>query len=148
MHSTAPTRIRIVAALVFDDQGRVLLVRKRGTRAFMQPGGKLNAGESRLVALNRELNEELCCSLDLASTVFLGLFSAPAANEPGCEVQAALYKARLLGEPRRAAEIDELLWLHPAMPQSVHLAPLTKYRILPLATHLLDHDVHRSGRPI
>ena len=37
--------IRIVAALIRDDAGRVLLVRKRGTDAFMQPGGKRDPGE-------------------------------------------------------------------------------------------------------
>lgn len=38
--------ISIVAALIRDDAGRLLLVRKRGTLAFMQPGGKRDAGES------------------------------------------------------------------------------------------------------
>jgi 8-oxo-dGTP pyrophosphatase MutT (NUDIX family) len=37
--------IKVVAALISDDAGRVLLVRKRGTTAFMQPGGKRDAGE-------------------------------------------------------------------------------------------------------
>ena len=32
--------ISVVAALIRDNGGRVLLVRKRGTSAFMQPGGK------------------------------------------------------------------------------------------------------------
>jgi hypothetical protein len=49
--------IRIVAALVQDEAGHVLLVRKRGTRAFMQPGGKLQDSESHLDALERELRE-------------------------------------------------------------------------------------------
>lgn len=33
--------LRIVAAVVLDDDGHVLVVRKRGTTAFMQPGGKI-----------------------------------------------------------------------------------------------------------
>ena len=37
--------IRIVAALIRDAAGRVLLVRKRGTTTFMQPGGKREVGE-------------------------------------------------------------------------------------------------------
>jgi len=44
--------ISIVAALVRDD-GRALLVRKRGTSAFMQPGGTRDAGESDVAALSR-----------------------------------------------------------------------------------------------
>ncbi len=38
--------IRIVAAVVLDDRNHVLVVRKRDTTAFMQPGGKFEAGES------------------------------------------------------------------------------------------------------
>ena len=41
-----PNIIRIAAALLIDPQGRTLLVRKRGTGAFMQPGGKIDAGET------------------------------------------------------------------------------------------------------
>jgi 8-oxo-dGTP pyrophosphatase MutT (NUDIX family) len=74
---------RIVAALVLDERQRVLLVRKTGTRAFMQPGGKLQDSESDLAALERELGEELKCSVRPGSPVFLGTFSAPAANETG-----------------------------------------------------------------
>jgi 8-oxo-dGTP diphosphatase len=37
--------IKFVAALIIDEAGRVLLVRKRGTNAFMQPGGKRDLGK-------------------------------------------------------------------------------------------------------
>ena len=40
--------ISVVAALIRDGDGRVLLVRKRGTAAFMQPGGKLPLPRARL----------------------------------------------------------------------------------------------------
>jgi 8-oxo-dGTP pyrophosphatase MutT (NUDIX family) len=56
--------LSIVAALIRDEAGRVLLVRKRGTVAFMQPGGKVDAGESDMAALAREIVEELGCCLD------------------------------------------------------------------------------------
>ena len=39
--------------------GRSLLVRKRGSTIFMQPGGKIESGESALDALTRELREEI-----------------------------------------------------------------------------------------
>jgi 8-oxo-dGTP pyrophosphatase MutT (NUDIX family) len=115
----------------------VLLVRKRGTRAFMQPGGKLQDAESHLAALERELREELTCSIDPASPVFLGTFTAPAANENGWLVEAALYRVELSGPVRRAAEIEEILWLHPSPPYTVELAPLTREKVLPLAVQFM-----------
>jgi 8-oxo-dGTP pyrophosphatase MutT (NUDIX family) len=57
------TIISVVAALIRDPDGRVLLVRKRGTEAFMQPGGKRDVGESDVDALSREIAEELGCGL-------------------------------------------------------------------------------------
>ena len=52
-----PAVVQIVAAVILDVAGRVLLVRKEGTDAFMQPGGKREAGETDLIALARELHE-------------------------------------------------------------------------------------------
>ena len=59
--------IRVVAALIRDPDGRVLLVRKRGTQAFMQPGGKRDVGESDVAALSREIAGELGCRVRDAS---------------------------------------------------------------------------------
>jgi 8-oxo-dGTP diphosphatase len=68
--------ISIVAALVRDEAGRVLLVRKRGTTVFMQPGGKRDAGEDDVTALARELDEELGCRLMRDAASRLGVFDA------------------------------------------------------------------------
>src|SRR5581483_3481590 len=73
--------IRIVAALIKDQNGRVLLVRKRGTASFMQPGGKRDAGEDDVAALTRELDEELGCGVVPRSVFSLGTFECQAANE-------------------------------------------------------------------
>jgi 8-oxo-dGTP diphosphatase len=125
--------ISIVAALICDDAGRVLLVRKRGTTAFMQPGGKRDAGEDDVTALARELDEELGCHLIHESIQPLGEFDAISANEPGWRVRAALYKADVNGNIAPKAEIDELIWIDPAMPPDIDLAPLTRDHVLPLA---------------
>ena len=132
-----PRVIRIVAALVQDETRRVLLVRKKGTRAFMQPGGKLRDSESHLAALERELNEELRCSLQPDRAVFLGTFTAAAANENGCLVEAALYGVDLAGSISANSEIEEVAWLHPNPPHHLELAPLTREHVLPLAARNL-----------
>jgi 8-oxo-dGTP diphosphatase len=125
--------IRIVAALVYDADGRTLLVRKRGTSAFMQPGGKLEADELPLAALEREIAEELGCGVDKPSAVELGIFRAPAANEPGRVVEAQIFELRLVGSPAPQAEIETIAWVDPTGPGDMILAPLTQDHVLPLA---------------
>src|SRR5215475_11250467 len=123
---TASRTIKVVAALIRDDTGRVLLVRKRGTRAFMQPGGKRDAGEGDIAALSRELAEELGCGVLAGSIRSLGEFDAVAANEPGFRVQASLYGVDVTGEIAPSREIDEMIWVDPAAPPDIILAPLTR----------------------
>jgi 8-oxo-dGTP diphosphatase len=126
--------IKIVAALIRDDTGRVLLVRKRGTAAFMQPGGKREAREDDIAALCREIWEELGCALVHASIRSLGEFDAIAANEPGFRVKANLYRVDVAGEITPSREIDEAIWVDPASPPDIVLAPLTRDHVLPLAS--------------
>jgi 8-oxo-dGTP diphosphatase len=126
--------IRIVAALIRDEAGRVLLVRKRGTAAFMQPGGKRDPGEDDATALAREINEELGCAMVRDSIRPLGEFDAVAANEPGWRVHARLYGIDVTGDIVPDREIDEMIWIDPASPPDIPLAPLTRDHVLPLAS--------------
>ena len=127
--------IRIAAAVIVRGDGRTLLVRKRGTRAFMQAGGKLGEGEAAVDALRREIGEELGCDIG-GSPLALGRFSAPAANEPGRIVEAELFAVTLAGEVRPAAEIEDAIWHDPDDVESIVLAPLTRDHALPLAREL------------
>ena len=90
--------IRIVAAVIRDDAGRVLLVRKRGAAVWQQPGGKRDADDrDDLHTLARELHEELGCVMQGDGARWLGRFSAPAANEPGHVVEAEVYEVTAAG---------------------------------------------------
>ncbi|UOB25131.1 NUDIX domain-containing protein [Pseudomonas orientalis] len=126
-----PSTIRIAAAVLIDKNGQTLLVRKRGTLAFMQPGGKIDAGEQAVEALARELHEELNLRIDPAQAVYLGQFSGPAANEPGFTVQAEMFQLHIDVAVTPAAEIEEIRWIDPMGDGGLHLAPLTRDVILP-----------------
>lgn len=129
--------IYIVAAVVRDQRGHLLLVRKRGTTKFMQPGGKVEPSERKLAALAREIQEELGCSMVMDTARHLGEFRAPSANEPGQHVEADIYEVQIMGEPAPQAEIDAIVWLDIASSFSVELAPLTRDCVIPLLTSCL-----------
>jgi 8-oxo-dGTP diphosphatase len=130
------TIISVVAALIRDPDGRVLLVRKRGTEAFMQPGGKRDVGESDVAALSREIAEELGCIIRDASAQALGVFDCPAANEPGFQVNATVYAVDVEGPIKPAGEIDQVVWIDPHALPDLPFAPLTRDHVLPLARSL------------
>ncbi len=126
--------IGVVAALVTDPRGRVLLVRKRDTHVFMNPGGKPEAGESAEQALCRELAEEVGLVVKASRLRPLGSFASAAANEPGHEVRAEVF-ALHLDDPHHTigAEIVESVWVDPADAAEVAVAPLATEHLLPLA---------------
>jgi len=102
----------------------------------MQAGGKLEAGESALDALTRELREELGVELDESTAEYLGVHRAEAAHEPNTLVSAAVFAVEISAETTAAltphGEIDELLWIDRLDGISVELAPLTRDELLPL----------------
>jgi len=121
--------VEVVGAVIRDAAGRLLTVRKRGTQRFMLAGGKREPSEDDLTALTRELREEL--GVTLAAATLLGRFEAPAANEPGATVRSSAYLVEISGEIVVQAEIEELLWIDPAAPPDVPIAPLLAGQILP-----------------
>ena len=126
-------QIHVVAALITDPDGRTLVVRKRGTEMFMNPGGKPEAGESLVDALRRELAEEIGLDVAADDLAAMGTFDTLAANEPGHGLRADVFRLRLASpEHRVGAEIDESRWIHPSAPGDLALAPLAVDHLLPL----------------
>lgn len=137
-------RTFVVAAVVLtDQQGRIVLVRKRGTSRFMLPGGKIEPGEEPEECAIREAAEELGVTLDRKGLELLGVWEAPAANEPDHRVHGHIYVHPWVadgdGDLAPAGEIEAVLRLHP---DDAHgrddLAPLFEFRVLPA---LIDPEV-------
>lgn len=123
--------IETVAAVIADEDGRVLLVRKCGSSIFIQPGGKREPGEDSLTTLARELREEIGVGFEPEKAVRLGEFSERAVHERGKRVCAEVFLVSVDGAPRAAAEIEELVWIDPRDSGDVNIAPLSRRHILP-----------------
>ena len=139
--------LMISAACLLDADGRLLLVRKRGTSAFMLPGGKLEADEDALAALCRELQEELGLTFARSAFTPLGRFEAPAANEPDTRVRAEVFTGTLDEPVSVAAELDAQRWLVRGEPWPDDLAPLLRLYVLPAlwpSAATTRQDFHRQ----
>lgn len=126
------TPIRIAAAIIFDEAGHVLVVRKRGSSVFMQPGGKIEAHETPAEALARELKEEIALVAPPNQSVYLGKLRAEAAHEQGREVEADVFAVALTGGVAAQAEIEEIRWVDP-FALDLPLAILSRDHIMPIA---------------
>ena len=135
--------IRIAAAVVLNRAGHLLLVRKRDTDMFMQPGGKLEDGESGEEALLRELREELGFELTSADLEYVGRFSADAANEPGHRVDCDVHFTVIETDGVIAAEIEEMMWIDPLTMSDHAVAPLTMQIMRP---YILTMSAAIQGR--
>jgi len=127
----SPNVLNIATACLFNEAGHILVVRKRGTRLFMLPGGKIEAEETPLQALRRELHEELGLRIEESQLQALGHFQSRAANEPDHWVEADVFVGLVEGEVQVQAEIEALDWLAPRTQQQEHLAPLLREQVLP-----------------
>ena len=124
--------ILLAAAYITNSDGQILLVRKRGSEFYMQAGGKLEAGETPLQALQRELDEELGLAADeTAPAHYEGYFECPAANEPDHIVHAHVFTLTLDRDVHAAAELEEARWVSAEEIRSLTLAPLLADHILP-----------------
>jgi len=124
--------IRIAAAVLVDSAGRVLLVRKRGTTTWMQPGGKIEPNEHPAVTIVRELREELGLELDRDTFEYWGRFAADAANEAGHTVDAECYFVVTDAPVAVQAEIEELTWIRLPADPTLPVAPLSAVHLFPL----------------
>lgn len=109
-----------VAALIIKDR-KLLLVRERGKKMFLLPGGRRKFGESDEACLRRELREEL--SVDVSRMDFFGMF-----NEAFGVVSIIAYLCKTDGDMKPSHEIEELLWVDSGTDVKMH--PLTKDKII------------------
>lgn len=125
-------RIVVSAVCVYDDAGRLLTVRKRGTDKFMHPGGKPEPGETAAQAASRELLEEVGIAVAPEDLHLMGVWLADAANEAATDIEATVFAAPGTWRAHPSAEIAEIRWLDLAGELPSDLAPLLTEHILPV----------------
>ena len=112
---SSPRTIYLATALLVSPAKNILLVRKHGTRFFMQPGGKRETGETAERTLERELQEELSLTVSVSAQNHIGCFCAAAANEPDHVIEAELFQLPIQTEVvSPAAEIEQIIWINPS----------------------------------
>ncbi|MFJ6538042.1 NUDIX domain-containing protein [Paenarthrobacter sp. NPDC091711] len=134
MSGTGTDLIIVSAVCVYNQQGHLLTVRKRGTDKFMHPGGKPEPGETAAEAASRELFEEV--GIEVAPNLLepFGVWFAVAANEAATTIEATVFTAPGTWEAHPSAEIAEIRWLDLDAPLPTDLAPLLTDHVIPLLT--------------
>jgi len=118
---------------MINPEGELLMVRKKGSRYFQLPGGKIAAGESDSDALVRELWEELQFDADPTALQFIGRHVTQAVNERDTLVEGYIYLIRLatkLDFPPQA-ELEEVQWISKDNWQDYQLAHLAGEFVVP-----------------
>ena len=105
-------RLTVVAAVLRDEAGRVLLTRRPPGRHMAGlwefPGGKVEAGESPRAALTRELREELGIEVTPGR-----LLHRSHHREPGLSIDLLFFEAEMGGEHPTPLDGQEMAWVEP-----------------------------------
>ena len=111
----------VVAALVRDGT-KVLMSRRRADQPMPGlwefPGGKVEAGESPIEALEREVREELGCQVEIGRIheVVFHPYSE-------FDLYMLVYEVRITGGTPRAIEVAEVAWVEAARLPALDLLP-------------------------
>jgi len=112
MATDTPQPTQVVAGVLLDARGRILLARRTAGRdlagAWEFPGGKLERDETPLQALDRELNEELGIRVHAAEP----LISVPHAGN-GKRIVLDVYRITSFGGKPKGCEKQALAWAPP-----------------------------------
>ena len=117
-----PTHLVSVAALVTNDQGKILLVNSPW-RGWEYPGGLIEPGETFQEALHREVREE--AGVEIEITGFVGICKNVERNIVNIDFTAKYVS----GELCASEESTEVVWVTPEEAYKMITFPLTRKRL-------------------
>jgi 8-oxo-dGTP diphosphatase len=108
-----PASITVVAGVIRDSSGKVLLARRPAGRHMAGlwefPGGKAHDGEAPAAALERELAEELDIEVAVGEPLTFSVH-----EETGLRILLLFYEAAISSGEPRPREGQEIAWVSPA----------------------------------
>ena len=131
-----PTHKVSVAALVTNDDGKILLVNSPW-RGWEYPGGLIEPGETFQEALHREIREEAGVEVEIER--FVGI-----CKNVGKNIVNIDFVCRYVGgELTTSEESTEVAWFTPEDAMKVITFPLTKKRLINMLS--MDKNAHFFG---
>jgi 8-oxo-dGTP diphosphatase len=112
--------LRVVAAVVLQDQRLLVVSKQAAPTVFYLPGGKPDADETESQTLYRELTEEVGAR-PVDARPYLVIEALSALEK--VPMRLAIYRCSLSGPPSRAGEIARLGWTNGADEYAAGLAP-------------------------
>ena len=131
-----PTHLVSVAALVTNEDGKILLVNSPW-RGWEYPGGLIEPGETFQEALHREIREEAGVEVEIER--FVGICK----NVKRDIVNIDFVCRYIGGELTTSEESTEVAWFTPEEAMEVITFPLTKKRLVNMLS--MDKNAHFFG---
>ena len=97
-----------IAAIIIQG-GKLLMLQGRGYKELWTPGGKIDQGENDIACLKRELMEELGVEL-VDAKFFKEYLTENFYSMPKHDLIERVYIVTTQGEPKPAAEIENVIW--------------------------------------
>lgn len=133
-----------VNAVVVDDSGRVLLIRRTDNENWSLPGGAMEIGESIAQAAIRETKEETGIDCEIIGLV--GIYTNPrhvleytSDGEIRQEFSVVFTATPTGGEPTPSSESSHVVW--------VNSADIDQYPMHPSMRQRIDHWMERRPAP-
>jgi 8-oxo-dGTP diphosphatase len=130
-------RIQVVAAVIFDEAGRLLITRRPASSHlggyWEFPGGKIDPGEQPEEALRREIREELDARVRVEERLWQTVHSYPEKT-----VDISFYRCQLAGQRSpRPVQVAAMRWVFPGQLDQFSFPPADAAFITFLQKNLL-----------